>query len=54
MSRTLVHSFSISLDGFGTGEDLSAEAPFGHAGHRLHDVDDGDPLLARARRRRHG
>ena len=35
MSRTLVHSFSISLDGFGTGEDLSAQAPFGHAGHRL-------------------
>ena len=23
MSRTLVHSFSISLDGFGTGEDLT-------------------------------
>ena len=37
MSRTLVHSFSISLDGFGTGVDLSAEAPFGHAGHRLVD-----------------
>jgi dihydrofolate reductase len=36
MSRTLVHNFSISLDGFGTGEDLSAESPFGHAGHRLH------------------
>ena len=37
MSRTLVHSFSISLDGFGTGEDLTAEAPFGHAGDRLHE-----------------
>jgi dihydrofolate reductase len=36
MSRTRVHSFSISLDGFGTGEGLSLEAPFGHAGHRLH------------------
>ena len=36
MSRTLVHNFSVSLDGFGTGEDLTAEAPFGHAGHRLH------------------
>lgn len=36
MSRTRVHSFTISLDGFGTGEDLSADAPFGHAGHRLH------------------
>lgn len=37
MPRVRVHNFSISLDGFGTGEDLSAEAPFGHAGHRLHD-----------------
>lgn len=36
MSRTRVHNFTISLDGFGTGEGLSAEAPFGHAGHRLH------------------
>ena len=36
MSRTRVHNFSISLDGFGTGVDLTAEAPFGHAGHRLH------------------
>ena len=36
MSRVRVHNFSISLDGFGTGEDLSFEAPFGHAGHRLH------------------
>ena len=36
MSRTRVHSFAISLDGFATGEPQSAEAPFGHAGHRLH------------------
>lgn len=36
MSRTRVHNFSISLDGFATGEDLSSESPFGHAGHRLH------------------
>ena len=36
MSRVRVHNFSISLDGFGTGEGLSLEAPFGHAGHRLH------------------
>ena len=35
MSRVRVHNFSISLDGFGTGEGLSAESPFGHAGHRL-------------------
>ena len=37
MSRTRVHNFSISLDGFATGVGLSAEAPFGHAGHRLHE-----------------
>ena len=37
MSRVRVHNFSISLDGFGTGDRLSLEAPFGHAGHRLHE-----------------
>jgi dihydrofolate reductase len=37
MSRTRVHCFSISLDGFGTGEGLTLEAPFGHAGHRMHE-----------------
>ena len=37
MSLARVHNFSISLDGFGTGVDLSREAPFGHAGHRLHE-----------------
>jgi dihydrofolate reductase len=37
MSQVRVHNFSISLDGFGTGEDLTFDAPFGHAGHRLHD-----------------
>jgi len=31
-----VHNFSISLDGFGTGEGLSREEPFGHATERLH------------------
>src|SRR2546421_7194849 len=36
MSLARVHNFSISLDGFGTGEGLSVEAPFGHAGQRLH------------------
>lgn len=36
MSRTRVHNFSISLDGFATGESLSLDNPFGHAGHRLH------------------
>jgi dihydrofolate reductase len=37
MSRTRVHNLSISLDGFATGEPQSAEAPFGHAGQRLHE-----------------
>jgi dihydrofolate reductase len=37
MSRVRVSSFSVSLDGFGTGEGQSAEAPFGHAGERLHE-----------------
>ena len=37
MSRTYVHQFSISLDGFGTGEGLSVDEPFGHAGQRLHE-----------------
>lgn len=37
MSRVRVHGFSISLDGFGTGEGQSLEAPFGHAGHQLHE-----------------
>lgn len=36
MSRTRVHNLSVSLDGFATGEPQSLEAPFGHAGHRLH------------------
>ncbi|WP_020141742.1 dihydrofolate reductase family protein [Terracoccus sp. 273MFTsu3.1] len=36
MSRTRIHNFSISLDGFATGEPQSLEAPFGHAGHKLH------------------
>lgn len=37
MSRVRVHNFSVSLDGFGTGEGQSLEAPFGHAGQRLHE-----------------
>ena len=36
-SRVRVHNFSVSLDGFGTGEGQSLEAPFGHAGNRLHE-----------------
>ena len=37
MSRGRFHNFSISLDGFATGEGQSLESPFGHAGHRLHE-----------------
>jgi dihydrofolate reductase len=37
MSLARVHNFAISLDGFGTGEGQSREAPFGHAGERLHE-----------------
>ena len=36
MSLALVQNFSVSLDGFGTGDVQSLEAPFGHAGERLH------------------
>ena len=37
MSLVRVHNFSISLDGFGSGEPQSHDAPFGHAGERLHE-----------------
>lgn len=33
MSRVRVHNFTISLDGFGTGEGQSYDAPFGHGAH---------------------
>lgn len=35
MSLVRVHNFSVSLDGFGVGEEQSLESPFGHAGGRL-------------------
>ncbi|WP_167043443.1 dihydrofolate reductase family protein [Salinibacterium sp. ZJ454] len=37
MSLARVQNFSISLDGFATGEGQSLETPFGHAGDRLHE-----------------
>ncbi|MBB4017196.1 dihydrofolate reductase [Chelatococcus caeni] len=37
MSLARVQNFSVSLDGFGTGEGLSRDEPFGHAGERLHE-----------------
>lgn len=36
MSLVRVQHFTISLDGFGTGEGQCLDAPFGHAGERLH------------------
>lgn len=36
-ARVRVHNFSVSLDGYGSGEPQSLEAPFGHAGQRLHE-----------------
>ena len=35
MSSVRVHNFSVSLDGYGTGEGQRLDAPFGHAGMRL-------------------
>ena len=35
MSLGRVHNFSVSLDGFGTGEGQTLDEPVGHAGHRL-------------------
>jgi dihydrofolate reductase len=37
MSFARVENFSISLDGFATGEGQSRDTPFGHAGERLHE-----------------
>jgi dihydrofolate reductase len=37
MSSARVQFFSVSLDGFGTGEGQRLETPFGHAGERLHE-----------------
>lgn len=37
MSQVRVHNFSVSLDGFGTGEGQTLDAPFGHAAGRLHE-----------------
>src|ERR671911_1833754 len=37
MSLARVQNVSISLEGFATGEGQSLDAPFGHAGERLHE-----------------
>ena len=35
MSLVRVHNFAVSIDGYGTGEGQSLQAPFGHADGRL-------------------
>jgi dihydrofolate reductase len=35
MSQARVHGYSVSLDGFGTGEGQNIDSPFGHAEGRL-------------------
>ena len=37
MSRVRIHNFTISIDGFATGEGQALDTPFGHAGNRLHE-----------------
>ncbi|MDF2976189.1 MAG: hypothetical protein K0S40_917 [Actinomycetospora sp.] len=37
MARLRVHAFTITLDGFGTGTDQRADAPFGDGVEGLHD-----------------
>jgi dihydrofolate reductase len=37
VTQVRVHNFSVSLDGFGTGDGITLESPFGHAGERLHE-----------------
>lgn len=36
MAQVRIHNFSISLDGYGSGEGQTLDTPFGHAGQRLH------------------
>src|SRR6185436_19607867 len=37
MTRLIVHSFTISLDGYGAGPGQSVENPLGGGGEDLHD-----------------
>ena len=45
MFRTRVHNFTSSIDGFGTGDGQTRQAPFGHAGPGLLDWFDGRVLF---------
>ena len=48
MALVRVHNMSVSLDGYATGEGQSLDAPFGHAGTRLHRVVLRDPRVFQA------
>jgi dihydrofolate reductase len=37
MTKVRVHSFAVSLDGFGAGPDQTLDAPMGTGGRRLHE-----------------
>ena len=37
MSRLIVRSFTISLDGYGAGPNQSKETPLGEGGEELHE-----------------
>ena len=37
MSRLIVHSFTISLDGYGAGPEQTLQAPLGEGGEELHE-----------------
>src|SRR5688500_688502 len=37
MSRLIVHSFTISLDGYGAGPNQTKETPLGEGGEELHE-----------------
>ena len=50
MSLARVQNFSISLDGFGTGEGQSRDAHFGHAGEQAARMDVRHPVVERGRR----
>ena len=37
MSKVIVSSFSLSIDGYGAGPDQSLEQPLGKGGEELHE-----------------
>jgi hypothetical protein len=43
MSKLRVHSFGISLDGYGAGPDQDLDNPLGRGGLMLHDLEIENP-----------